>query len=280
MILLAALILSMQSTMWVASPATTSVGDTVRLTRQLNLEAGAVLTAEPLVSTQAYQPLASPVVARSNGAVVVRYLLAFFETGRMAVSLPNLEITYPDGRIAVVSGDTAWIDVASVLPSGDTIPAPLEPLEPITRVQRSLLPAISLVVVAIVALTIWALRRRRVEPRPAWAGDVVTTVDPPLQQWIMAGELRTVVGALSERLRGEIAAVVPEAGRQLSIAECLAVIGAKRSDLPKRDIEEVLRALERALYAPAVPSDIALLVDQVDDIVSAIREQHDEERVS
>ncbi len=280
MILLAALILSTQSATWVASPATVSVGDTVRLTRQIELEPGAVLTAEPLISREAYQPLASPVVARSNGSVVVRYLLAFFQAGRMAVSLPDLEISYPDGRIAVLSGDTAWVDVASILPSGDTLPAPVEPLEPIAGVQRSLLPAISLVVVAIVALAIWALRRRRVGPRPVWAGDVVTTVDPPLQQWIMAGELRTVVGALSERLRGEIAAVVPEAGRQLSTAECLEVIGAKRPDLPRRDIEETLRSLERAQYAPAVPSDIALLVDQVGDILSAIREHHDEERVS
>jgi hypothetical protein len=86
----------------------------------------------------------------------------------------------------------------------------------------------------------------------------------------MAGESKAAVGVISDRFRDAIERKLPEAGRQLSTQECLAVIQGSRPDWPRRDIEEVLRALDRAQYAPAVPSDVALLVDQVEHLLKAL----------
>jgi len=92
----------------------------------------------------------------------------------------------------------------------------------------------------------------------------------PLQQWMMAGESKAVVGAVTDRLRHLIQSQLPAAGRHLSTKECLQVIRRDRPDWPRRDIEEALRSLDRAQYAPAAASDVALLVDQVEDLIASI----------
>ena len=270
--LLAVVSLATQASVWTVSPSVASVGDTVRLTRRVSAEPEVRSTVLPIGPTVAYTPLSEPIVAYSEGGVVIRYQLAFFVTGDQAVPMPDLEFDYPDGRINVVSGDTAWVHVRSVLPSNDSLPPPQPSLGPISRVQRSLTPAIIITSVVCGLLMAWALLRRRTQPRPAWSGATHQAVDVPLQQWIMAGESKAVVGAVSDRLRDVIECVLPAAGRQLSTGEFINVVERNRPDWPIRDIQDVLRSLDRGLYAPAVPSDLALLVDQVDDLVTIIRE--------
>ena len=277
MSILAVLVLVTQASIWTVSPPAVSVGDTVRLTRRVSAEPEVRSRVLPLVSTATYEPLSAPIVAYSEGAVVIRYHLAFFEAGDHAVSMPDLELTYSDSRVYVVSGDTAWVHVVSVLPADDSLPQPQPSLGPISRIQRSLMPAIIMVVFTTVCLAVWALWRRRTLPRPIWGGSTRQIVEVPLQQWIMAGESKAVVAAASERLRDIIESVLPAAGKQLSTEECLQVIETTRPDWPRRDIEEVMRSLDRAQYAPAVPSDVALLVDQADDLVTIIREESAEE---
>jgi len=93
----------------------------------------------------------------------------------------------------------------------------------------------------------------------------------------MAGESKAAVGVISDRLRDEIERRLPEAGRQLSTQECVATVEKARPDWPRRDIEEVLRSLERAQYAPAIPSDVALLVEQVEDLLVVLRDDTEAE---
>ncbi len=270
--ILAVVLLLAQAPIWTVSPPVASVGDTVRLTRRVSAGPEVRSTASPLESTETYTPLSPPIVAYSEGEIVVRYQLAFFETGDLAVEMPDLELAYPDGRASMVAGETATVHVRSVLPPNDSLPAPQPSVGPISRVQHSLMPAISLVSVIVGLLVAWALWRRRTLPRPVWSGSSHETVDVPLQQWMMAGESKAVVAAVSDRFRDAIELALPAAGRQLSTEELLAVVGASDSEWPRREIEETLRSLDRALYAPAVPSDVALLVDQVDDLVARIRE--------
>jgi hypothetical protein len=136
---------------------------------------------------------------------------------------------------------------------------------------------IVIVTTILIGLSIWAVLRRRTSERPRWVESEQEPTDIPLQQWIMAGEAKAAVGVISDRLRGTIEQWLPEAGRQLSTQECLAVIQDRRPEWPRRDIEEVLRSLDRAQYAPAVPSDVALLVDQIEDLLRSINAQAVEE---
>lgn len=269
---LAVALLLAQIPAWTVSPPAASVGDTVRLTRSVSAGPEVRSTALPLQPTDTYVPLSAPIVAYSEGEIVVRYQVAFFETGVLTVVMPDLELAHPDGRTSMVAGETARVRVRSVLPANDSLPAPQQSIGPISRVQRSLMPAISFVSVTFVLLVAWALWRRRTQPRPVWAGSKYEAVDVPLQQWMMAGESKAVVAAVSDRLRDAIEHVLPAAGRQLSTEELLAVVGTTAPEWPRREIEETLRSIDRALYAPAVPSDVALLVDQVDDLIARIGE--------
>jgi hypothetical protein len=275
--ILAVVLLMTQAPIWTVSPPAAFVGDTVRLTRRVSAEPDTRSTVLPLSATEAYIPLAAPIVAYSEGALVIRYQLAFFETGEQAVLMPDIELTYPDGRVHVVSGGTAWVHVGSVLPFIDSLPPPQPSLGPISRVERSLIPAISIVSVFVVLLVAWALWRRRTLPRPVWSGSTAEAVEVPLQQWMIAGESKAVVGAVSDRLRDTIESVLPAAGRHLSTKEFIAVVEKSCPDWPRREIKEVMRSLDRAMYAPAVPSDLALLVDQVENLVKIIHEDSEEE---
>jgi hypothetical protein len=84
------------------------------------------------------------------------------------------------------------------------------------------------------------------------------------------GEARAVAAVIAERLRGRIAALVPEAGRGLSAEECLTVLAQRRSEWPIRDLGAVLRELERARFAPAVGDDVVALAQQVDDLLGTL----------
>ncbi len=267
---LALLLFATQVAVWTTSPPTVTLGDTVRITRRFPAEPDARTAALPLVATSAYVPLAAPLAAYSEGAVVVRYQLAFFETGDHPVSMPDLELRYPDGRTHVFPGDTAWVHVSSVFPAGEDRPVPRPSLGPVARTHRSATPTVVIVATILIGLGIWAVLRRRTSKRPRWVNSEHEPIDIPLQQWIMAGEAKAAVGVISDQLRGTIEHRLPEAGRQLSTQECLSVIQERRPDWPRRGIEEVLRSLDRAQYAPAVPSDVALLVDQIEDLLKSI----------
>ncbi len=267
------LLFAMQATVWTISPPTVTVGDTVRVTRRVSAEPEARSVVLPLAATTAYVPLSVPITAYSEGDVVLRYQLVFFQTGVHRVLMPDLELNYPDGSVDVVPGDTAWVTVSSVLPHESDRPPPRPSLGPIARAQRSLMPSIILVIVVSVCLVTWAFWRRRTTDRPLWTAAPVEPLDIPLQQWIMAGESKAAVGVISDRLRDAIEHELPTAGRQLSTRECLTEIEKHRPDWPRRDMEEALRSLDRAQYAPAVPSDVALLVEQVNDLLGTIREQ-------
>ena len=81
---------------------------------------------------------------------------------------------------------------------------------------------------------------------------------------------RRPAAVAAERLRARIARLVPRADRALSAEECISVLEEERPDLPLRDLADTLRALERARFAPAVPSDVALVADQVDVLLKSL----------
>ena len=270
-------ILAFQTPVWTVSPSGVTVGDTVRVTRRIVADPDVRPSAPPLARSTAVEPLAPPVVAYSEGAVVIRYTLAFFETGRLVVAMPDIELLHANGTVEFISGDSVRVDIRTVLPSGDSLPAPIGFVSPIAIETRTITPLIILLAMTLLFLGIWVYQRSRIQPRPGWESATVDATELPIMEWIRAGESRAVVSALADRLRLAVEVALPDATRGLSTDKCIEVI--RQSDLagPGREVEDLLRSLDRARFAPAVPTDVALLVEQVDDVVALLSDQEIEE---
>ena len=124
--------------------------------------------------------------------------------------------------------------------------------------------------IVVAAAVFWGVVRRRVAVRPTWRAGRGRSVYAPVEQWIRAGELRAAVSAVTDRLRDRIERDVPEAGRQLSTEECIAMVEEQRPEWPVREIEDALTALDRARFAPALPSDVVVLAEQVDELMAGL----------
>ena len=74
------------------------------------------------------------------------------------------------------------------------------------------------------------------------------------------------------RMREQIRAYVAEAEPSLDLESWLRTVQEHRSEWPVRELGEVMRALERASYAPAIPSDVIALADETQVLLQAIAE--------
>jgi hypothetical protein len=251
---------------WTVRPARPTVGDTVRIVRTHAAPAGMRARVHPLERSDLLEPLEAPTSGYAEGGVTVQYTVAFFAPGRHAVGLPEIELLHPDGRVQTVPADTVFVTVASVLPAEDDEPAPQPSLGPLRRDRRSRAPLAAALGVSVVGVGAWILLRRRKGSRPATAGTPEPRPEPPVARWVAAGESRAVAAAVAERLRSVLARREPAAGRHLDTEECIAVIQRSGSELPVRDLTQVLRELERARFAPAIPSDVVQVVRRAEEL--------------
>jgi len=265
---IAGLVLALQA-QWMAVPANPHVGDTVRLERDLPVETGAEARVPPLEASSMLEPLGEPMHQIAEGRIRLLYHVALFEVGRRAVAMPDVELLAPDGTVRTVFGDTAWVNVVSVLPQdGDRPPPARASMGPVARPPTSPMPAIALAVTVLGLVGAWAVARRRVGARPARQVASDGGVTPPLDRWAGAGELRAVAATVADRLRERIARLEPRAGRHLDTRACLKVLEDLRPEWPLRDLGSVLGALERACFAPAVPGDTVILVDDAERVLA------------
>lgn len=255
---------ALQLSTWVASPGSVTVGDTVRLVRRVAAAPDVQARLRPLTATPALEPLSQPRAAYAEGDLTLLYTVALFEPGRHAIAMPPAELLYPDGRVETILGDTAWIQVTSVIPAEDTLPLPRDAADPLIRNPSRVAPLLVLFVLALGAVAAWGVARQRTRPRPG-PGDVAAgSVEPPIERWVAAGESRAVAAVTADRLREHISDIVPRAGRHLDTEECMHVLHDEVPEWPLRETGDVLRALERARFAPAVPSDVVELVERAD----------------
>lgn len=268
--MIATLVLMTQAIGWSVRPAEPTIGDTIWVDRFVRVDAGAHPRLLPLDPTAAIEPLLDPTVARRGDTLTIRYALTVFEPGQIAVTLPALEIQYAEGRAETLPAETISVTVASVLPTRDPLPAPQPSLGPLARRRTTPVPLIVLVTVTLASLTVWGVRRRWVRPRPAWAVEGRDAVTMPVERWADAGESRAVAAATADALRQNLVDLLPDAGRHLSIEECERVLASERPDWPRREIAEILRALERARFAPAVPDEILALARRAEAIAAKL----------
>lgn len=270
-------LLAVQSAVWVVAPPSPTVGDTVVLETVVIHEDPAVRVRTGAVeATRAFEPLRAPGIFYEPEGVRIRHVLAVFEAGEPSVDLPEIELTFPDGRSETIDGGRVTLAVPSVLPEGDTLPAPRWSRAPIPRATTRPEPALLLAAVTLSVTGGWWLARRRVGPRPAWAVSPPPAVEPPLTKWIAAGEPRAVAAVVMAHVRQAIASRLPAARTSLSVQECLEVIRHERPSWPYREIADLLVALGRASFAPAVPSDVLVLVDESEDVLKALEGDGDD----
>ncbi len=258
---------------WVVEPQQPTIGDTVVLEREVAVaDPTARLRLTPLAGSPSVEPLARPEVISGAGGFVARYLVALFETGEHAVAMPTLELVYPNGRVETRVGGEAVVTVVSVLPEGDSLPPPRVSREPIPRDVYRAAPAVLLLTGILVAAIGWGVLRRRPGARPPWSGPADGGEDVQVSRWIAAGEPRAVATVSMHRMREQIRAYVAEAEPSLDLDAWLRTVQEHRSEWPVRELGEVMRALERASYAPAIPSDVIALADETQVLLQAIAE--------
>ncbi len=267
---LAFFVAGMQVSAWSVSPTPVTVGDTVYMTRRIVTDGAVHARAQPPVATDDMEPLAEPQVEYAEGVVRVRYIMAFFDARRHAVLMPDVELVYSDGRLVRVPSDTAWVSIASVLPTSDSLLAAQPVVEPLPRTVKRAEPLVWLLGAALLAASWWGIARRRARPRPPWPAEGGVVVHAPYQRWLGAGEPRAVATAIAGALRVAIERAEPAAGRQLSTAECRRIIETARPEWPVGELVHTLGALDRARFAPVVASDLVKLTEDADRLAQVL----------
>lgn len=256
---------------WTVTPQMVTVGDTVRISRRVTSDADVQARIEPLADDAIIVQLSDPRASFAEGTLGIQYTVAAFAPGTLAVAMPDVELLFPDGRSELVPGDTAWIIVESVLT--DSASAPRAIIGPIDRSERRVWPLVTLVF-GVVGMTVaWGVLRRRQHPPDRVEDDAGDeTPSPPVDRWIAAGEGRAATAYVTHRLRAALATLVPAATRQLDTDTVVEVLIREGPDLPIKEIESVLRELDRARFAPAVVDEFADVIDQAERVYRDLSE--------
>ncbi|GIW51175.1 MAG: hypothetical protein KatS3mg081_0530 [Gemmatimonadales bacterium] len=264
---------------WSVLPSNPTVGDTVIIRRLLPGPPGVRIRARPLSPSSVLEPLDEPQVERAGSALVLSYAAAFFEAGELSVPMPSAELIYADGTTELILGDTAKVRIASVLPATDTLPQPQPSLGPLARDRKSVWPAVWLGLSVIVAAGVWVYLRRRPRQLPVAARGKVSAVEPPLERWAAAGEVRAVATVAYHKLRRTIDELEPRVAGAADPAAMLKELEELHPHWPHEEIGDLLRELDRARFAPVVASDALALDEQVVELCRVLRSLESEVHV-
>lgn len=255
---------------WRTTPARPTVGDTVWIERRFSLRAGWRLRPGRLESGEDIESLGEPAVSRSGDAWTVRYPVTAWSPGSHTVPIPPVWRLGPDAQADSVLGGIASFVVQRVIPESLAAPAPRPALDPLRAERRDFRPVLlaALGAAGSLAAALWLRRRppRRLAGPPVNApkGEVADS------RWLEAGESRAVAARAAGRLRGALAAAVPEAHLGLSTADCLAAAQRSRPQTFP-ELEAVLVALDQVAFAAAPEADIVRLADRARVLAGALQ---------
>jgi len=228
-----------------------TVGDTIWVLRGVAPPPGLAVRAADWTPAGEVELLGRPRVTQRGDSVEVAYPVTLWAPGPHVVQVPGPLLVGADGQLDSLPPMSVTLTAASVLPDGphDTLkPQPEAPTVAIhERTLRPLLALWALVAAMLVPAHLWWRRRGR--------SVAVAPIGPaappqlPVVRWGEAGESRAVVGATVERLRGLIAARVPDARAELDTDACLAVLVGSRPGWPLGELGDLLRALDEARFA-------------------------------
>ena len=239
-----------------------TVGDTIWVTRSVDLPPGRTLRPADWDATDPVELLGPPRITLGEGRAEIAYPVAIWRTGTHTLQIPGPLLLAADGRVDSLPGQTITLDIASVLPrpATDTTLRPQPRADFVPRPSTTPLPLIVLLVIAfaiLVPLHRWW--RRRGKPRVRAAGLDAARPILPLEQWADAGESRAVAAAATARLRAALAQRLPTALPSLDTETVIAEIAEQRPQWPVRELADVLRQLDRSRFGTgALPDAVAL----------------------
>lgn len=238
--------------------AVPTVGDTIWLARTVAVPDGYAVRAPTDSLTGPIELLGPPQLVTQQGTVLIRYPAVAWEPGRHTAALPGPVLIAPDGTADSVPPFEVTVSVRSVLPQARAESLPVQP--PTGLVRRSSSTPVPLLVAMLLAVALlaplhWWWRRRG--PRVPVETPAADTSGVPFARWAEAGEQRAVLAAAATVLRTVITGAVPEARPGLDTTAVLAVLSERRPDLPLAEVEQILRELDSARFAPAAVGDAA-----------------------
>ena len=250
------LVLQTAAGVWSVTPSRPTVGDTIWLQRTLSVAPGWRVRAGKFETGPQAEPLGDAAIIASADGWIVRYPVVAWSPGQITIDMPPLWRLGPDGTADSVSGGTAVIAMASVIPDSVKSPGPQPALGPLRLARTSPIPPLAALLIAIGSLVGLVAWRRR-SPRRAGEGPSLT-LDPavPDSRWIAAGEPKAVAARAAYRLRSAIAHAIPDAHEALSTAEFLAVVERVRPTAPLRELRELLGLLDQVAFATAHAVDV------------------------
>lgn len=259
---------------WTVEPAEPLVGDTVSIALTLPVDPEVRVRLQEIDAGEAVQPLRKPEVSVEGNSRRVEYLVAFFEPGTHRLSMPDLELVRPDGSTERVVGGVAVVEIAPVLPPGASGLEPKWSKAPLGRYRSRLWPVLLFPGVVALLAVIWMVARNRRAVRPVGSPEVEEWLGPPLMKWISFGEPRVVAGVASEHLRSVLARFHPDLKESLAAPELVRRLDGISDLLPVRDqdLANLVVELDRARFAPAVPSDVVELVERAERAVAKLEE--------
>jgi hypothetical protein len=264
------LLAAVQGPPWVASPQGATVGDTIVLERVVPVGPGTHGRTRSLEPSDMVEPLGGPTIVPVPNGLRVRHTVALFGPGVHALSMPAIELVHPDGTLEVVHGDTALVRVTPVIPDSVETPVPMPSQAPLVRTLRRPGRAVAPVLVVLVILVAWLAWWRRTAREVARPPEPVAVPELPLMRWLAAGERRAVASVAVHRLRSAVAVAVPEADHAATASEWQETVAAARPTWPVAELADILRALERARFAPLGADDLVELVDRADVVLAEL----------
>ena len=240
-----------------------TVGDTIWVTRSVDLPAGRTLRAADWEAADPVELLGPPRISLGDGRAEIAYPIAVWRAGIHKVEIPGPLLLAPDGGVDSLAGQSVTLDVASVLPrsAADTTLRPQPRADFVSRPSTTPLPLILFLLLALALLApVWWWWRRRGKPlRRIGASGTAAVVNPPLERWADAGETRAVAAAASVRLRLALAAGAPGALTALDTEGVIVHLAAQRPEWPVAELGDVLRRLDEARFGTGtLPDAVAL----------------------
>lgn len=253
-----------------AQGGTHTVGDTIWVTRTVDLPPGRSLRAADWEAADPVELLGPPRISLGPGSAEVAYPVAVWRTGDHTVEVPGPLLLAADGGVDSLASASVTLRVASVLPrpATDTTLRPQPPADFVPRPATTLVPLIALLVVAVALLAPlhWWWRRRGT-PRPkAPAQELGGPVRPPLERWADAGEPRAVAAAATARLRLALASRLPAALPSLDTETVLAHVAQQRPDWPVAELSDLLRELDQARFGTGALPDAVVLARRAGEL--------------
>ena len=242
---------------WQTTPPT--VGDTIWVTRTVELPAGRSLRPADWEVTDPVELLGAPRVTMRGGSADVSYPVAIWRAGTHTLPVPGPLLLASDGGVDSLGTQTVTLTVASVLPKAATATTlrPQPRADVVPRPSTSPVPLAILVLLAIVLLAPlhwWWRRRGRPRPKPS-VSEPAGHAQPPLESWADAGESRAVAAAATSRLRAALASRVGEPLPSLDTEAVMTRVAELRPGWPLDELRDVLQALDRARFGDGSVAD-------------------------